>query len=197
MALPQLALPADAHLTALDDRRDETKRARRRGCNTGIESTPPAYDDAPGRWLLGGDVCVACEDEREKARGRGWIDSGAALSMRYAATASIHVWACTCINTRTHGEIPWHGTLLSDWRPPPLSSVSPPVTSSSAARRLGSCVHSLYARIAIPFVGSPPTISAMRGVSRFAGDFSGHRYPVRWIVFKATSGIRRFHAPHE
>lgn len=44
---------------------------------------------APGR-LLGGDVREACEEKREKARGREWIDSGAVFSMRYYAAAVLY-----------------------------------------------------------------------------------------------------------
>ena len=39
--------------------------------------------------LLGGDVREACEEKREKARDRGWIDR-TAFSMRYYAAAVLH-----------------------------------------------------------------------------------------------------------
>jgi len=55
----------------------------------GVKS--PSYTILPGR-LLGSDVHEACEEKREKARGRGWIDSGAAISMRYYALPFCTTW---------------------------------------------------------------------------------------------------------
>lgn len=80
----------DDRLTGRDrSGKRETERKHRYCYYTGIKSHPSCYTISSER-LLGSDVHEACEEKREKARGRGWIDSGAAISMRYYAVAVLY-----------------------------------------------------------------------------------------------------------
>lgn len=82
---------------------------------------------APGR-LLGGGVREACEEKREKARGREWIDSGAAFSMR---------------SLRGRRSVQRGGKSAAE--SVGAAAVSPPVTSSPSAFRDIYCSFTLRA----------------------------------------------------